>query len=98
MTAARISVLGIDPGFASIGYSIGLITSKSVIVRHMGTFRTKKDNSKKKILVADDNIRRTREIAEWLAQTIESWNVKIICAESMSHPRNSSAASKMALC
>jgi Holliday junction resolvasome RuvABC endonuclease subunit len=61
-----------------------------------GLCRTVSERGKaKKVLAADDNFRRAKEIAAWL---IDVPDIDLICAESMSFPRNASNAAKMALC
>jgi Holliday junction resolvasome RuvABC endonuclease subunit len=71
----RRLVLGIDPGFASLGFAVvelgestsapygaGLITHADMVVQ-IGVLRTKKSAKKQRVLSADDNIRRGRELA-----------------------------------
>jgi Holliday junction resolvasome RuvABC endonuclease subunit len=48
------------------------------------------------VLSVDDNLRRVREIAALLEAKSEG--VDVICAESMSYPRNASSAAKVAMC
>lgn len=90
-------VLGLDPGFANIGYGLVDITKTSVKVVGAGVFTTAASSKKRKVLATDDNLRRAREIAEWLDDLIAARYVRAICAESMSFPRNSSAAAKVAM-
>jgi len=89
-----MSVLGIDPGFASIGYV--LVDPATMRLTAAGVCRTVSERGKaKKVLAADDNFRRAKEVAAWLDAIPD---VHLICAESMSFPRNASNAAKMALC
>lgn len=69
MTTKPLSrlVLGLDPGFASFGYAVlalptgGLAEDPAVVA--LGTLRTKGTDKKQRVLAADDNIRRARELA-----------------------------------
>lgn len=61
----RKLVLGIDPGFTSLGYAVlelggGGLADQVVTI---GVLRTKATDKKQRVLVADDNIRRARELA-----------------------------------
>jgi Holliday junction resolvasome RuvABC endonuclease subunit len=49
------------------------------------------------VLAVDDNVRRARELVVGLRDVMRHFDVRAIAAESMSHPRNSSAAAKVAL-
>jgi len=116
----RNLVLGIDPGFASLGFALlelggprdgsGLVPD---LVIKIGVIRTTKTDKKQKVLSADDNTRRCRELARALralfvigapargagvAALFEAGDVvRLVCAEKMSFPRNASAAAKVAM-
>lgn len=66
-----------------------------------GVIRTKKSAKKRGVLVADDNVRRTREIyteLERLQCLGNTWrNAVAVAVESQSWPRNASATSKVAM-
>lgn len=88
-------VLGLDPGFASLGWALVEITSQDERILHVGTIRTAK--ARTRVLVTDDLHRRGQELARALAALLESYpTVGAICAESWSQPRNASAAAKVA--
>lgn len=91
-------VLGLDPGFSRCGYCKFLVDShqQDDKVLALGVIKTKKSSKKRKILAADDNLDRAQEIAKKLWKL--SHGVSAICAESMSFPRSSSVAAKMAMC
>lgn len=98
-------VLGLDPGFARIGYSVVRFSAGVETPVMMGRFATKKTAKKQNVLAADDNFHRARDIYRFLHAAVrgerefaEFGAVRAICAESMSFPRNSSAAAKMAMC
>ena len=92
-------VLGIDPGFASLGFALADVHGNGVAgldVVTLGVVRTEKSDAKRAVLAADDNLRRARELTRVLTPLFEG--VQVVCAESMSFPRNSSAAAKVAMC
>ena len=98
-----IYLLGVDPGFANIGWALVKLEddldSKPILV-DMGLVSTEKSSKKQKVLASDDNFRRAREISKHLSRLIFAPDKKLIagiCAESMSFPRNASAAGKVAM-
>lgn len=93
-------VLGIDPGFASIGLAVVAIGPNPQDDRpvRMALFRTQKSSAKRKVRASDDNLERAKEIAQWLQTMVQTYDVKLICAETMSFPRSASVAAKMAMC
>lgn len=106
-------ILGIDPGFASLGFAVLRLEAAGPEVVTLGVVRTKKSDKKQRVLAADDNIRRCREIARPLDSLMtfgtsgyvpralrdpgDDRAVRLVCAEKMSFPRNASAAAKMAM-
>lgn len=93
-------VLGLDPGFASTGFAVVQLgkTSSEDQIRLMGVVRTQKAATVRKVRASDDNLDRAREIYSDLRRISDQYGVKLICAETMSFPRNSSTAAKMSLC
>jgi len=92
-------LLGIDPGFASVGIALVELGVDSDHVVALKVLRTEKSSAKRSVLSSEDNVRRAREIS-WeirLLLTNPTYQVVGICAESMSFPRNASAAAKMAM-
>mgnify|MGYP006274615547 CR=1 FL=1 len=93
-------ILGIDPGFASVGYAVvalGDVPTNDHPVR-MGVVRTQKANEKRKVRASEDNLERAKEIAKEIQTILTLYPTSLICAETMSYPRNSAAAAKMAIC
>lgn len=86
--------LGIDPGLASFGVALVSVEADGIELKNAEVIRTEKSPKKRTVLQADDLVRRLREIAN----VLEDWfpPVDVVCAESMSWPRNASAAAKMA--
>lgn len=93
-------LLGIDPGFASIGWAVVESTDdgSTLDVISAGVVRSKKAKPKQRVLAADDNFRRAREIGRALGRIMLEHRVDAVCAEAMSFPRSSSVAAKMAMC
>lgn len=103
-------VLGIDPGFASVGFAVVQLEADTTPdVMSMGVIRTEKWKPQKpkkgqkalkqqKPSASEDNLRRAVEIYEHLDGLMRYHEVEALCVESMSFPRNASAASKMAMC
>lgn len=101
---SRMFVLGVDPGFASVGYAVVELFPSGEQVLETRVFRTAKSDAKLNTLAADDTVRRTREIAKDLEQMLERLmncegdrRLVAICAEAMSYPRNAVVAAKMAM-
>lgn len=90
-------VLGVDPGFASLGYAVVDLDDVSETPLCMGVVETKKNNRKQKVLACEDNFVRAQELIRQVHALVTSYDVKAICAEAMSFPRNASTAAKMAL-
>lgn len=80
--------LGIDPGLATFGYALVELRPDALHVVKMGVFRTEKTGTKAHVFQADDNFRRARDLAGGLLEMLAPYiaDVRIICAESMSHP------------
>lgn len=104
--AAQVLVLGLDPGFASCGYAVLRVDAGVARCVALGVVRTKKSAKRLRVLATDDNMRRAKEIARALRSLLEYGALdptrkhgpaRLVCAESMSSPRNSSSASKMAM-
>lgn len=94
-TGPIINVLGIDPGFASVGYAVVCLHPVRETVMKIGVIHTEKSGVKQNVLAADDNLRRAREV--FTALNLQTAWVTALCAESMSFPRNSQAAAKVAM-
>ncbi len=90
-------LLGIDPGFASLGYALYDIVQGQFV--SAGVVRTKKDTRKSR-LVRDDNVCRYNELWAALENIWPNGTDRVVhavCSEGMSQPRNSGAAWKLAL-
>ena len=95
-------VLGIDPGFASVGWGLVELNDDTEKLLALGVITTTKSTKKQNVLATDDNVRRMREIhteLKAIADIVNGLNKKIhvITIESQSWPRNASAAAKVAM-
>lgn len=90
-------VLGIDPGFASLGWCrFGLgKTPQDDLVLGMGVIRTDKSAKKVNVLASNDNHRRICEIFKVLFPLAQE--VVMFAAESQSWPRNASSSAKVGM-
>ena len=89
-------LLGLDPGFASIGYAIVNISDPyKEVVQKLGVAMTEKSSNKTRVLATEDNFRRAKVIASYIRPY--ALTVDAICVEAMSYPRNASTAAKLAL-
>lgn len=94
-------IIGLDPGFARGGWARLRIREQGEELLSLGVLETEPSDRKRKVLVADDNVRRARVLARALREDVlaprDGRSVVCVCAESMSHPRNASAAGKVSL-
>jgi Holliday junction resolvasome RuvABC endonuclease subunit len=100
-----IHLLGIDPGFASVGLASVKLDRGTLSLEDFAVLRTSKSARKQRVLASDDNFRRARELTRMLVEELEGRDpgegppgIQAVCAEAMSYPRSSSVAAKMAMC
>lgn len=90
------ALLGIDPGFASLGLARVELVGDGEHVAELGVVRTRKSDRKRGVRASDDNVRRIVELAE----AVESWitpDVIALCCESQSWPRSSAVTAKLGM-
>jgi crossover junction endodeoxyribonuclease RuvC len=93
-----LSIVGIDPGFASLGYAVLVLGQGKPRVVRFGVFTTQKTAKKQKVLTVEDNVRRAMDIARCLRDLATcAPRTVAIAAEAISFPRSSSVAAKVAL-
>ena len=92
-----VHLLGLDPGLATMGWTVIEFTPTGDKFVEAGVLRTEKSDKKRVVLASDDNLRRAREAADKLYYLFQTYQFSAICAESMSFPRSSSAAAKVAM-
>lgn len=92
----RMLVLGIDPGFASVGYCVMELTPDGESVLETLVFKTERSDKKRKIRASDDNFRRGQELCAMVVGLLHRHpDVKAVCSEAMSHPRNASVSGQL---
>jgi Holliday junction resolvasome RuvABC endonuclease subunit len=87
-------LLGIDGGFAAMGYAIATWDGTNLHVRDMGLHETKKI-AKAGYSMSEDNVRRARLLTKKLSPGMAT--AQCVCAEAMSYPRSSATASKLGI-
>lgn len=85
-------VLGLDLGLASFGCAVVDLTNDSERLVEVSTMTTEKSAKKRGTLVADDDIRRIREICRWLSDKVVMYSPVAICAELPSGSKGARAA------
>lgn len=93
------NVLGIDPGFASLGWAVVELCPdpSGYFVVDAGVFHTEKSSKRLNVRSSCDNWRRAVEMHRHLKTLLVPFNIVAVCAEAMSFPRNASAAGKMSM-
>jgi crossover junction endodeoxyribonuclease RuvC len=89
-------ILGVDPGLASCGWAVLRLTDQPEVVG-MGVIRTMASSKKQHILAVEDNVRRTRQLAEEISKLL-AHPTFLVGAEAMSFPRSASSSGKLCLC
>ena len=86
--------------------TLGLLVSGVAVVElepstekvlHLAVIRTEKSALKREVKASDDNLRRARLIYEGVIAMCSLYSVRALCAESMSFPRSSGVAAKVAM-
>lgn len=91
-------VLGVDPGFASLGLAWVRLLPHAEIVERLAVVTTAPSARKRQVLATDDNVHRLRELWETLRAALSPRvGVVACCVEAQSWPRNAGAAVKVAM-
>lgn len=89
-------VLGIDPGFASLGWAAVRLASSGPELLALGLVRTKKDPAAR--LASGDNLRRARELCRALVvDTPRLLGIRAFAVEAPSGMQNAGAATKVGI-
>jgi Holliday junction resolvasome RuvABC endonuclease subunit len=96
---ARPTILGLDMGFAGLGWSVTELghTEPGDRVLELGVIVTKITPKKRRAFVSDDNVRRTAEIYVALRALVDRHRIRMVCAESFVYHRGIKASAKMGL-
>lgn len=90
-----INILNLDPGFQWLGFSVCSVDQRGEVLLRMGLIRTEKSAKKENVRVADDTFRRVRYISRQLLSLVKEYDIKLICFENFSPPRNAGVAAKV---
>lgn len=74
-------VLGLDVGLAALGWAVVDLSADGERVVDLGTVTTAKSSKRRGVRVADDDVRRCRELAAFLLGVIDRHDVVAIAAE-----------------
>lgn len=89
-------LLGIDPGFAAMGWAAVELCKDTETVHSMGVIRTEKSDKKRKVRASEDNVRRMGELWQGLEGFL--WpDLIAICTESQSWPRSAGTIAKLGM-
>lgn len=106
MTLRGVNVLGIDPGLANMGLVVVTLfpdNTQRVLrddqeVPYIYHVHTEKMDKKRGVRASDDSVRRgrlvVRDLFAWFTRDL---HIKVICAEAMSYPRNSTASNMLGI-
>jgi Holliday junction resolvasome RuvABC endonuclease subunit len=89
-----MDVLGIDPGFASMGWAVLSFGEDGPLCRSAGLIKTKRDPNHSK---HDDNLFRIQKIAQSLERLDELFAPAFIASEAMSWTRHANADRAVAM-
>jgi crossover junction endodeoxyribonuclease RuvC len=90
-------VLGIDPGFASLGMAAVDVTADSERIVELAVVRTEKSHRKLEVRASDDNVRRAVQLTKGLCRFVDKHNPVAIAVEAQSWPRNAGSSAKVGI-
>lgn len=90
-------VLGIDPGFASMGLAAVNVGPDTERILELAVLRTEKSARKLEVRASDDNVRRAVQLTKGLCRLIDKHNPIAIAAEAQSWPRNAGSSAKVGI-
>ena len=94
---SSVRILGLDGGFACMGYGVIELSQASEKILDLGVIQTEKSDKKRAVRASDDNLRRARELAEHLELLMARYDIRAVACESMSFPRSASVAQKLGI-
>jgi crossover junction endodeoxyribonuclease RuvC len=92
-----MNVLGVDPGFSSLGWAVVEATKLQIEAKTCGVIKTEKATKKVQLRSSEDNIQRAQSIYNQLDDLINNRAITLICTETMSWPRNAGVVAKMGI-
>jgi crossover junction endodeoxyribonuclease RuvC len=90
-------ILGIDPGFASLGWAICTQEQGKLHAQLCGVITTEKSTKKLNTRSSEDNIRRAQNMYTDIAGLLTNYPINMVCTETMSWPRNAGVVAKMGI-
>lgn len=91
------TILGLDPGFASMGYCVAIVDKDDVTPILAGVVTTKKLSNRRGTFAGDDNIRRLNELSDKLIELITENQPALICSEGQSWVRSAMNNAKLGM-
>jgi crossover junction endodeoxyribonuclease RuvC len=88
-------ILGLDAGFASLGWAAVALMPDGPRLSALGVLRTGKGRAS--TLATEDNAQRARILWRGLRKIAEQWQPSAIAVESISWPRNAGVTGKMGI-
>jgi Holliday junction resolvasome RuvABC endonuclease subunit len=92
-----IGVLALDPGVGRFGAVLIETDGHRHECQRVGVFESEQRVSDFDIRLADDRVRRGRELSRWFDAFVDGFTVDIVAAEAMSFPRGAHAIVLMSL-
>lgn len=89
--------LGIDPGFAALGWSVVSMAAGDAEVVESGVIRTQKSDRKGELRACDDNLARGQRLHGELERLVIAFRPVAVVCEAMSWPRHASVTAKMGI-
>lgn len=93
----RLATLTVDPGFAALGWGVVIYEQGVSTCLDAGVITTKKATKKQRVLVNEDNLRRTRELSEGLLGLIKTYRINLMTYEAFSLPMQSNKSNLVKL-
>ena len=90
-------VLGIDPGFSSLGWAICEMFNRDLTASQCGVITTEKAKHLVQLRSSEDNIQRAQLIYHQLSKILSHNDIGLIATETMSWPRNAGVVAKMGI-
>jgi crossover junction endodeoxyribonuclease RuvC len=92
-----MNVLGIDPGFSTLGWAWVEVEEEFITPLACGVIQTEKAKNKVQLRSSEDNIQRAQSIYLHLRSLMRVNSIQLACTETMSWPRNAGVVAKMGI-
>jgi len=90
-------IVGIDGGLSHMGVALMHFDSgaRNSSVVSMKTIETERSDKKRSVRESEDVVRRAREVWSWLELELYERDVRVVCMETLSLPRNAGSSAKI---